>query len=281
MEKSVLKFYIFLLITFIIFINIFPGIFVNINNGFSYIKTKSLIAFSKEKNVERNIYKDKGNVIIMFDDGWKTQYTIGYNYMKKKDIKGCIAVITSLVGETLYSTSSDLYEVYSDGWDILNHTYSHAILTENSLKNQIDEIIKVDNWLEKNGYINNKILIYPEGEHNSNTSLAMKKLNYISGRGVIEDYNYKNPSDLYDIKVKNVLSSVKPEEVNSWVNKAMREKLTLILLFHKLQDDIDDTMMKYKVHDFYQIIDYINMNKANLNIITYSEWLKTIEYYNE
>jgi hypothetical protein len=69
---------------------------------------------------------------------------------------------------------------------------------------------------------------------------------------------------------------VEPDEVKNWIDYAINSRLTLILLFHKIENDIDESQMKYKKNDFYQIIDYIDQNKNELNIITYSDWIQSI-----
>jgi peptidoglycan/xylan/chitin deacetylase (PgdA/CDA1 family) len=277
MDKSLIKIYIFFIIALVIFINILPSIFININNTIHYIKTKTILAFEKREDSEINIYEKRANVIIMLDDGWKTQYTVGYNYMHKKDMRGSIAVIPALVGEYEYMNISNLYELYDRNWDLLNHTYSHIILNENNVDKQTYEMNKASNWLEKNGFINPyKILIYPEGEYDSSTIMIMKKLGYISGRSVLDGFNPKKPTNLYEVKVQNVLSDTNLDDVYEWIDYDIDYNLTLILLFHRLENDIDKTQMKYRVDDFYKIIDYIDERRDKLNIITYSEWIQSI-----
>lgn len=276
MHKNLLKFYMFSVIMLFVFINIFPSIFININNCLNYIKVKTLIAFEWKKDIEISIYKDRGNVIIALDDGWKTQYTVGYNYMHKKKMRGSIAVIPSLIGQNGYMNMGDLYKLYDDNWDLLNHTYSHIILSKNNMSKQTNDINKADEWFCKNGFVNpSKILIYPEGEYNSNTITIMRELNYISGRSTEDGFNPKMPLNLYDIKVKNVFSNTPPNDVNDWIDYTINNKLTLILLFHKLENDVDKSLMKYKKENFYKIVDYIDKKRDDLNIITYSEWMQT------
>lgn len=102
----------------------------------------------------------------------------------------------------------------------------------------------------------------------------MKDNHIISGRSTIEKFNSQFTDSYYDIGVKNVLSNTKPEKVFTWINKTIEEKLTLILLFHKLDPVTDDSLMQYDPKNFYQIIDYIDQQRDKLNIITYSEWIK-------
>lgn len=277
MDKDLIKLYFSFIITLCLFIILFPNLFFNINNLVRHIKVKTSIALSNNDETTVNINSYKGNIIIMMDDGWKTQYTVGYNYMNKKNMRGSIAIITDSVNEREYLNIGDLHQLYSDGWDLLNHTCTHIDLAANTLQKQEDEIKNATKWLNQNGFTSgSNILIYPYGEYNNSTIIAMQKLNIISGRTTIDGFNSKYPINLYNIMVQNILSKTKPEEVYTWIDKAMYENLTLIILFHRLENVTSDSEMKYSKENFYQIIDYIDKYRDNLNIITYSEWIKTI-----
>jgi len=170
--------------------------------------------------------------------------------------------------------------LHDKNWDLLNHTYSHSTLINIDISEQELEIKQGDDWLKENGFnTQNNILIYPEGKYNSDTIAIMEKLNYISGRSVEDGYNFKYPEDLYSIKVKNVLTTTKTKWVKSWIDHAIENNLTLILLFHKIENIVDDSEMIYREKDYYEIIDYIDMKRDKLNIITYSEWIQTILYH--
>lgn len=277
MDKNLGQLYIYFIIAFIIFINIFSDIFININNSIDYLANKTMIVFGENKDNKVNIYDNKANVIIMLDDAWKTQYTIGFNYMNKRNIRGSIAVIPELIGAPDYMNKSDLSNLYNQNWDLLNHTYSHINLSNKKIDKQFSEINKANKWLLNRGFINpNKVLIYPEGKYDQNTIKIIKKLSYISGRSTKEGFNDKIPTNLYEIKVKNVLTNINPNTVNGWIDYAIENNLTIILLFHKLENKVDKTLMKYKEKDFYKIIDYIDKKRDNINIIIYTEWMQTI-----
>jgi len=255
-------------------ITVFPHLFLHINNTIDSMKVKSILMLKEKKDSKVNIYSDKANIIIMFDDGWKSQYTVAYKYMNQRNIVGSVSVIPKMVNEMYYMNKSDLYTLYDSNWDILNHTYSHKNLNKISKKEQVSEIVKADKWLDKNGFINsNKVLIYPEGDYNSDTVRIMKKLNYTSGRSVVEGFNNKKIFKPYSNKVKNILTHTNPKDVCSWIDYAIDHNLTLILLFHRLESDTSGSLMKYKKEHFYKIIDYIDERRDDLNIITYSDWL--------
>lgn len=241
MHRNLIKLYFTLLIALILFISLFPSIFININNIKDFAIIKTLISLGNKDVEKTNIYKDKGNVIVMFDDGWKTQYEIAYKYMNQKKMRGSVAVIPSLVGEYGYMNKGELYHLHYENWDLLNHTYSHIFLPDNNIDKQMENIRSADDWLERNGFIDrNRILIYPEGEYDNNTVRVMERLKYTSGRTTMDGFNPKKPPDLYNIKVKNVFSNIEPKEVTQWIDYTIINNNTLILLFHKIEDDIDE-----------------------------------------
>jgi peptidoglycan/xylan/chitin deacetylase (PgdA/CDA1 family) len=280
MKKNMLIFYTSLIFTLLLFINIFPNIFYNINNSFDFLKIKTELIFNKNNEKEIFIYQNKANIIVMFDDGWKTQYTKGFKYMEKKNMRGSIAIISNAIDQSMYLNKGELNELHNKNWDLLNHTCYHNVLINTDISEQEEEIKQGGDWLKEKGFNNqNNILIYPEGKYNSDTIDIMKKLNYVSGRSVEDGYNFKYPKDLYRIKVKNVLTTTKTEWVESWIDYAIANNLTLILLFHKIENETDDSKMIYKEKDFNKIIDYIDKNREKLNIITYSEWIQTVIHY--
>ena len=76
MSKELKRLYVFFIIALFIFIVLFPYMFLNINNSINYLKVKSTMVFREKKDTTIDIYNNRGNIIIAFDDGWKTQYTV-------------------------------------------------------------------------------------------------------------------------------------------------------------------------------------------------------------
>lgn len=281
MNKDLKRFYTFFIIALILTINFFPNMFFNINNTINYFKVKTEIILKKDPNYETIIDNNKGNVIIMLDDGWKTQYDVAFKYMKKHNMVGSIAVIANAVNDINYVNTGELYDLYKNNWDLLNHTSDHINLKKSSLKEQEINIKKGEKWLNEHGFINKqKVLVYPYGYHNSDTISILKKLNIVSGRSVNDGFNPQYIKNLYDVKLKNVISNTDPKVVNKWIDEASEKKLTLILLFHKLEPVTDSTLMQYNVKDFYNIIDYLDQVRNEVNIITYSDWISASLFFN-
>ena len=279
MDKNLKYFYIFLTITFILVINIFSSLFINLNNNIDNLSNKIILSFDKNKYKEINFYKNKGTIIIMFDDGWKSQYNIGYKYMKEKNMAGSISIIPSTIGSFKYMNLNDLYNVYNSGWDLLNHTYSHCNLDDLDYNKQLKEIDNAYKWLNKYGFTRgNNILIYPEGIYNKDTFKIMNKLNYISGRSVNNGFNSLENLNLYNINVFNILSTTSLKETYNKIDYTINNNLNTIILFHKLETKTK-SFMDYEIDNFYKIINYIDNRRNKINIITYSDWVQIILKY--
>lgn len=83
-------------------------------------------------------------VIISFDDGYESNYTIGYPILKKYSFNACIFIITNAIGNKGYLGESQLKEITSSGViDIQNHSASHSydlpVMSENKIKSELSE----------------------------------------------------------------------------------------------------------------------------------------------
>jgi len=79
-------------------------------------------------------------VIITFDDGYESNYTIGYPILKKYGLKACIFVITDAIGRKNYLTEGQLWEMSSSGViDVQNHSASHSYYLYADSKEDIAE----------------------------------------------------------------------------------------------------------------------------------------------
>lgn len=83
-------------------------------------------------------------VIITFDDGYKSNYTIGYPILKKYGLKACIFVITDVIGYGNYLNEEQLREMaFSGVIDVQSHSASHSYYLYSDSKDDIsDELSK-------------------------------------------------------------------------------------------------------------------------------------------
>lgn len=76
--------------------------------------------------------KDRPRVVLGFDDGWATQYSIAYPYLTTKGIKATFYAVKDFLDGNFMSLAQ-LQELYAAGHDIGNHTEDHVSFTEAAL----------------------------------------------------------------------------------------------------------------------------------------------------
>ena len=281
MNKKMIKLYSILIMSIIALSFLMPNIF-SMSHGFTkMLAIKAKIIFSNEISEKIIVDAQKSNIIIMFDDGWESQYNVAFKYMSEKNMRGSISVITSYVGKHKYMSKSELFEVYANGWDILNHTVTHKHLSKLSKNNQIKEIVKADEWLNDNGLISDyKVLIYPYGDYSEETTDIVKKHGFLSARNTKSLYNEKFPKSFFEINAFTVFTDTDKKEIVEWIDFSRENDKTLILLFHEVCDVTNDLGMQYDKRKFKDIIDYIEA-LDDVNVLTYTDWINASIQVNE
>lgn len=121
------------------------------------------------QNRATNISSNKG-VVLAFDDGWESQYTIAKPILDKYGFKATFFIVCNYVGKDIAGKRmnwADIESLHNDGQDIESHTMNHANLSKMS-KEQLDlEVGRSKQCLLDRG-INSTIFAYPlnEGSHN-------------------------------------------------------------------------------------------------------------------
>jgi peptidoglycan/xylan/chitin deacetylase (PgdA/CDA1 family) len=82
-------------------------------------------------------------VSFVSDDGSLTDYEELYPFLKARGIQGCLAVYTNTLpdGSPTKINLTQLLEMYSDGWEVLSHSKSHAELYTLSDEDLEDELL--------------------------------------------------------------------------------------------------------------------------------------------
>ena len=243
-----------------------------------FLSLLSLIACSEESTkvipLQNEIKDDTANVIFIMDDGWETQYTEGYRILDKYNLKGNIGVISDAVGTPDYANEDQLNEMYQRGWDLINHTKTHADLNTLSKKKQREEILDAKKWLGSKGYTRGeKAFIYPYGSYNDETLDILEEEGFIWARSVMDGENNELS---YEAKTMNLVTHLDPELVKDRVDTAMENKSTLLFMSHKFGDEVDEYDMFYDVESFEEIVSYVSEKKEKglINVLTVSEYLE-------
>lgn len=134
-----------------------------------------------EKYIKGTSIPEK-SIVITFDDGYSDNYKNAYPILKKYNFKATIFVITSYIGKgKTFLNINELKQMQNKGIDIQSHTVRHKRLDRMTYKEQLYELKKSKQFLEKN--LNKKVqfIAYPFGQCNKDTIKIARKTGYKMG----------------------------------------------------------------------------------------------------
>jgi len=120
----------------------------------------------------------KKSVVVTFDDGYMSNYTLIYPILKKYNIPATIFVVEDLVGTGNYFDWDSAKEMQESGLvTIASHGHSHVDMTKMDIqefKEKTTNTLKV--LEEKLGKQEHIIYAYPYGFYNEETNAVLKEL---------------------------------------------------------------------------------------------------------
>jgi hypothetical protein len=118
-------------------------------------------------------------VWLRYDDGYSSQYTC-FQYMKPLGIRASVSVQTNLSN----ISAAQYQEMDAAGWCMANHTNATTDLTTLTEAQQETQILGGYNALVAAGLPKGaKYLVYPSGNSNIDTDIAMANLGMLNGQG--------------------------------------------------------------------------------------------------
>ena len=214
---------------------------------------------------------EEPKVVITFDDGYESAYTIAYPIMEQYGIKGTVYVTPAWIGAPGYLTLQELTILHNAGWTIANHSWNHLLLPELPREAVTNEIQTTIDWLNSNGFADGAYhLAYPYGGYNNSVLEVCSELGIKTARtvnwGIISNDNIDN-LQLPIILIRNDVTR------NFWqpeLDKSIAQKGTAIFLFHNIVTGNPIILEDITVAAFNEIIEYIN--QTGVKTETISEW---------
>ena len=125
-------------------------------------------------------------VILMFDDGWLSQYTNALPILESYGYKASFAIYPKAIDGQYpdYMSWSQIETLSKTGYDVESHTYSHLDLSNMSASVLRAELVNGRASLEQHG-IQAGAFVYPFGDAADNATVkqAVKDAGYLVARG--------------------------------------------------------------------------------------------------
>lgn len=245
-------------------------IFLSDNGKDFYVAMKiNLSSVQSKEPVQAN----KTKIVFMFDDGWRSVYTKAYSIMKEYNYKGSVPIIPSLVGEKEYMDYGELGELYLQGWDLLNHSYSHSENMYEDCDALFSDYNKARQWM-KNRYIGDcgNMAVIPYGEINPYLIRQLKDKGYDNVRTSDNIIILDNDNIIYyPIITINLLTDMPVDKVKDILIQTFNEPKTVLVILHKIGEKENGFGMTYSKEKFENIIVFIGNHQDKLQVITYSQ----------
>ena len=214
---------------------------------------------------------------LWFDDGSISQYTEAFTRMNAKNppMPGVISVVADLIGEPKKLSQAQMREMIQAGWEMANHTKTHAVLTTIPTEQVEHEISKgLEFLLSMNVGKSAYYFIAPNNAYNDDVLKIIEKYATVF-RGYPSYAHNRLPIGLGTHPMKIACREVKDittvDTIKGWIDTAIQNGLWLKILFHVI--GANQGTLSYTPDDFQAVIDYLETRKADIKVVNCSEAL--------
>lgn len=262
-----------ILITILISLLFYPDTYRTaqqvIENSYAAVQLNSYLG---EEDPILAIDENKIKIVFMFDDGWETVYSEAYPLFQKYDVKGSVAIIPSIVTQSEYMSYPQICEIYMQGWDILNHSYTHKEDMYDQPEEMLIEFNKASEWMRRN-YLSRcaYMAIIPYGECNPFLISLLIDSNFNNIRtdsNIITIHNKK--TSYYPVRMISLSSDSYLDHLKHELLIAFKQKTSVLFILHKIERVDDDFQMTFPPERLDAILDYIDLNRDKYQVVPYS-----------
>ena len=231
----------------------------------------------------QNVISSEDPIVITFDDGFESTYSIAFPIMQQYGIKGTVYVVPSWIGSPGYLTLAELNILHNAGWTIANHSWDHQPLPTLTTQQITTEIQSTIDWLNQNGFADGAYyLAYPYGQYNDNvvqvaSSLGIKTARTVDWGTIDPDgtvYPYETQVNYLELPIILIRNDTSRSDWQSELDKSIAQKGTSIFLIHDIIATGTPTVLETITEDtFKTIMAYIHETGVKTETI--------VQWYNE
>ena len=130
-------------------------------------------------------------VVITFDDGYRDTYDVAFPVLKQYGFKSTLFIPAGDVGKIL--SWKELQEMQATGMEIASHSLNHSSLSDLSIEEQMAEIHKSKELLDRYLGQNTKYFCYPNGSYTQDTLQLLRDKGFVLA--VTIDPGWVKPGD--------------------------------------------------------------------------------------
>lgn len=220
--------------------------------------TNTIVPYFKEQgSFSQNL--NQPFITIWFDDAWLSQYTVAYPVLHKNNFPGTIAVPVNAVETVNYMNWAQLQTMQKNNWEITDHSLQHDCQMQTWNKDQVAFEFQNSKYILWKNKLTADIFVTPCGVDSKIMRQEAAK-DFTAYRTVDPGYNDPKNINFYNLKVKNIDNKTTIAQVKGWVDKAKKDNLWLILVFHKIGETSENSKedeFNTSTREFNQIVDYI------------------------
>ncbi len=183
-------------------------------------------------------------VSVSFDDGWVSAFEGAVPVMVERGLRGTHFIHSQWVDREGFAadhmTSPQLAQLVDAGHELGSHALFHMLLTEQPSEEQDQQLADSKQILEDLGFSVSGFA-YPGGDYDEDV-LAKVETHYDYARTVEEGLNHE-PYDTYELQGVVVTDSMTLATMEEWIAKAHEEGGWLVLLYHRIGPDPQDTFV--------------------------------------
>lgn len=266
-------YYAFALIAICLSLLMYPETYSRVLDGLNNtLVLLRLSNFSHSDIPAESIDKTRTQVVFMFDDGWSSVYSGAYPLLKRYGYRGSIAVIPAMVPEREYMSFAQLAELYMEGWDILNHSYSHKEGMYFRSEEMLSEFMHAREWLDQHFFTRGmNMAITPLGECNPYLIPLLAKKGF---QNIRTSDNVlllsRNNATYFPVKTIHLLTDVSAETVQAELAACVGGDLAVLFNLHKIDGADDRTQMSFSPQKLEALIEFLHVNEDKFQVVTYS-----------